>query len=33
MDMEQVSRVVKLVESSQLHEITITDNGQYYHRD
>ena len=28
MDIEQIARVVKLVESSQLHEITIADNGQ-----
>lgn len=28
MDIEQIARVVKLIESSQLHEITITDNGQ-----
>ena len=28
MDVEQIARVVKLVERSQLHEITITDNGQ-----
>lgn len=28
MDIEQIARVVKLVERSQLHEITITDNGQ-----
>ena len=28
MDIEQIARVVKLVESSQLHEVTIADNGQ-----
>ncbi|MBF2720882.1 acetyl-CoA carboxylase biotin carboxyl carrier protein subunit [Psychrobacter sp. NG254] len=28
MDIEQIERVVKLVESSQLHEVTIADNGQ-----
>ena len=28
MDIEQITRVVKLVESSQLHEVTIADNGQ-----
>ena len=28
MDIKQVERVVKLVESSQLHEVTIADNGQ-----
>ena len=28
MDIEQIARVVKLVENSQLHEITIADNGQ-----
>lgn len=28
MDIEQVARVVKLVESSQLYKVTIEDNGQ-----
>ncbi len=28
MDIEQIARVVKLVESSQLHEVTIADNEQ-----
>lgn len=28
MDIEQIARVVKLVERSQLHEITIENNGQ-----
>ncbi len=28
MDIEQVARVVGLVESSQLHKVTITNNGQ-----
>jgi len=28
MDIEQVERVVKLVEHSQLHEVTIVDGGQ-----
>lgn len=28
MDIEQIARVVKMVESSQLHEVTIADNGQ-----
>ncbi|AAZ18947.1 biotin carboxyl carrier protein [Psychrobacter arcticus 273-4] len=28
MDIEQIARVVKLIESSQLHEVTIADNGQ-----
>lgn len=28
MDIEQIARVVKLVERSQLHEITIANNGQ-----
>ncbi len=28
MDIEQIARVVKLVESSQLHEVTIVDNRQ-----
>lgn len=28
MDIEHIERVVKLVESSQLHEVTIADNGQ-----
>lgn len=28
MDIEQVARVVKLVERSQLHEMTIANNGQ-----
>lgn len=28
MDIEQIARVVKLVESSQLHEVTIAESGQ-----
>ncbi len=28
MDIEQVARVVKLVESSQLYKVTIEDSGQ-----
>ncbi len=28
MDIEQITRVVKLIESSQLQEVTIADNGQ-----
>lgn len=28
MDIEQIARVIKLVESSQLHEVTIANNGQ-----
>jgi acetyl-CoA carboxylase biotin carboxyl carrier protein len=28
MDIDQIARVVKLVESSRLHEVTIADNGQ-----
>ena len=28
MDIEQIARVVKMVESSQLHEVTIAENGQ-----
>ncbi|MEC5210876.1 acetyl-CoA carboxylase biotin carboxyl carrier protein [Psychrobacter sp. PL15] len=28
MDIEQVARVVELVESSQVHEVTIANNGQ-----